>query len=459
MKHNSRYIAVFLTIAMVLTPLFSVVATPATTGISNNASEKASVLNSLSLYAGVSERSFDPDLSASLDRETGVVMLLRILGLEAKAQAMSDESATAALAGYADASTVSSWAKKQMAYAVSNKLLVGTSSSTLSPKASLNGKAYCSLILRQLGYSVSYDQAVTEFAGLTELKLGEAVMPLSSKTLLKEDLVGISFASLSLKAKDSDKTVLDSLIAQKAIPADAAKLINAKLPDGSVIPTPVSTEEGGEVISSNSSHSHHPATFIITGLPKTISVEDGTQNSIPFTLAKEADAVFATLSPSEVVGGVEVTGSGISYQLKFNATSSGSAVIYVSAIKNFQFSDSQSITVTVTPTLGAIEASWPGDFSSTPAAFNATPSAFTLGSTVPHDVSFAFDLSASNQVFGTPVMIDHLIYYSLSVVPLKAGTGVLTINISKAGYHTISRSITLTFGEPVPIYYVYIPIC
>ncbi|MBU7007212.1 hypothetical protein [Phosphitispora fastidiosa] len=44
---------------------------------------EAQTLNDLGLYNGVSTTTFDPDLGSALNRETGVVMLLRIFGLEA----------------------------------------------------------------------------------------------------------------------------------------------------------------------------------------------------------------------------------------------------------------------------------------------------------------------------------------------------------------------------------------
>lgn len=94
---------------------------------------EAKKLNDLGLYNGISATTYNPDLSALLDRETGVVMLLRIFGLESEAEAITD--ADAILAKFSDASKISGWAKKAVAYGVKTGLVQGYPDGTFGPKA------------------------------------------------------------------------------------------------------------------------------------------------------------------------------------------------------------------------------------------------------------------------------------------------------------------------------------
>ena len=111
---------------------------------------EAQKLNDLGLYKGIGTETFDPDLGTALNRETGVIMLLRIFGLEAEAEAITDADATIAM--FTDAASISAWAKNAVAYAVTNGLVVGYPDGTFGPKVALNGKAYATLILNNSGF-------------------------------------------------------------------------------------------------------------------------------------------------------------------------------------------------------------------------------------------------------------------------------------------------------------------
>ncbi|MCW2278768.1 S-layer family protein [Heliophilum fasciatum] len=212
---------------------------------------EAQKLNDLGLYKGISTTTFDPDLGTVLNRETGVVMLLRIFGLEADAQAITDADVT--LAKFVDAATISSWAKNSVAYAVKNGLVQGYPDGTFGPKVALNGKAYCTLILRQLGYTPDYSNAPAELAEKGGLTPAEATK-FADNELIKDNLVGISFGALSAADKDG-KTVIENLVAKKVI--DEAAAVDAGLfvpaSPSTTNPLPVS----GRVSSGRSGSSHH----------------------------------------------------------------------------------------------------------------------------------------------------------------------------------------------------------
>lgn len=209
-------------------------------------SAEAQALNDLGLYKGVSVTSFDPDLGSALDRQTGVVMLLRMFALEQEALAMTDVEVNTVLSHFSDAASIASWAKKQAAYAVQNDLVKGISATEFGPTANLNGKMYCTLILRQLGHTPNYDNASAELETVGGLTASEAIK-FNDKPLIKDDLVGISYGALS--ANDSDGvTVIEKLVESGAVDpseAEMAGLIDwASAPETlppTITPTPTPT--------------------------------------------------------------------------------------------------------------------------------------------------------------------------------------------------------------------------
>lgn len=220
MKNLKKFFAVL----VVVTVLVSSLVMPASAADNFSYADQANKLHDLGLYNGTSTTEFVPDLGTALNRETGVVMLLRIVGLDKTAEAMTDAEATAALAKFVDAKTISTWAKKSVAYATKNGLVVGTTTTTFAPKASLNGKAYCTLILRQLGFKVegaAYDVAPTTLSEKGAFTAAEGTKFTGKAALIKDDLVGISYGSLN--AKDSEgKVLFTKLVDAKVITAEKA---------------------------------------------------------------------------------------------------------------------------------------------------------------------------------------------------------------------------------------------
>ena len=85
--------------------------------------QKATDLNNMGLYAGTDPNKFTPDLNASLTREQGIALAIRLMGLEEDALAMTDADVAAALSAFSDSSGVSGWAVKYVAFAVKNSLI------------------------------------------------------------------------------------------------------------------------------------------------------------------------------------------------------------------------------------------------------------------------------------------------------------------------------------------------
>ncbi len=179
---------------------------------------EAVVLHELGLYKGISETEFIPDLGTTLNRETGVVMLLRLFGLANQADAVQDPDSI--LGRFDDADKIAGWAKNSVAYAVEHGLVQGMTSATFGPKLALNGRMYCTLILRQMGFDPDYNNAPVELAEVGGLRLSEAE-ELLTKELIKDDLVGISYGALkSIKADGI--SVIQYLVEAEIISAEKA---------------------------------------------------------------------------------------------------------------------------------------------------------------------------------------------------------------------------------------------
>ncbi len=232
MRNLKKYLAVIITVAMMFTlmvPAFAV------EGFSYET--EAQTLNDLGLYKGISTETFEPDLGTALNRETGVTLLVRLMGLEADALALTDAEVEAALAGYTDVAEVSDWAKPYMAYAVTNGLVKGVTETTLAAKDALLGKAYATLVLRAMGYDPDYNSAAVELSNKGGLSTTEA-LKFNDKALTKDDLVGISFGSLKATYADG-KTIIEVLVEKGAV-AEAAAIAAGVI--AAATPEPVSED-------------------------------------------------------------------------------------------------------------------------------------------------------------------------------------------------------------------------
>ena len=214
---------------------------------------EANKLHQMGLMEGVSDTTFDPALHLSLDRQTGIVMLMRLIGKADEAAAMTDAEANEAIAKFTDKNDIAEWAKKAVAYAVKNGLVAGMSADTVAPRYNLSGKMYATLILRNLGYTVNandYNHAAALLAEKGGLTATEAIK-FNNKDLIRDDLVGIAFGSL--KAVDSEgKKVIEKLIAEGVVAE--AKAVAAGVYTAPVVtptPTPTPVPFGVESVTSN----------------------------------------------------------------------------------------------------------------------------------------------------------------------------------------------------------------
>lgn len=222
-----KFISALLTVAMSL----SIAAVPVWASTYKYEIE-AAALNELGLYKGINESYFDPDLGSNLDRQTGVVMLLRMFGQEDEAKSLTYERANSILSKFKDSGKIADWSKKQVAYAVDKGYVKGyADDSTFRPLAALNGKAYCSLILQQLGYNgdFEYDRAATKLSDVGGLTSSQANAFNSDTPITKDSLVGISYGALKAKYKSNGEKLVTALVNKGHVSKQKAKEVGLEI--------------------------------------------------------------------------------------------------------------------------------------------------------------------------------------------------------------------------------------
>lgn len=213
MNNVKKLLAVLIVVTMLVTAMIPVMAAD-----TYSYGDEAIVLNALGLFAGQSDTEFVPDLGSALTREQGVVMLVRLLGSEVDALALTDAQAAASLAIFTDKAEISFWAAKYVAFAVDAGYFIGVGDNKADPKGPLLGKAYATMILRAMGYSVDgteYNTAALLLYGVDGLSLEESFL-FNDKQLIRDDAVGMTYAALSGTMADGG-TLIAALVAAGAV--------------------------------------------------------------------------------------------------------------------------------------------------------------------------------------------------------------------------------------------------
>lgn len=200
-QRASRLLALLLTCAMVL----AVSALPAAaSGSSPESTGRADKLASLGLFQGTDQ---GYQLDNTPTRIQGLVMLIRLLGLEDEALAHDE------ITPFTDLG----WGKSYVAYAYENGLTQGTGGATFSPNSALNAKSYVTFLLRALGYDDAAGDFswgdVLSFAAAKGMMTADAAGKLASVTLNRGDMVDLSYAALTCQLKDGSQTLAERLAA------------------------------------------------------------------------------------------------------------------------------------------------------------------------------------------------------------------------------------------------------
>lgn len=196
-------------------------------------------LNRLGLYTGISQTTFMPDLGAKLDRQLGTALLLNFFGKKNEIDALSKTEVESILLPYTDQSSIAPWARPYMAYAVKSRMIMGTSLTTLGPLHPLDGKAFATMILRQMGYTIEgalFAQSLEVLCGKSSINSLESGY-FDKTQFLKDDAVGLVYLSLYSPCPDGT-LLIERLIETGVVSEDKAfsqKLIRYNDPNSIVV--------------------------------------------------------------------------------------------------------------------------------------------------------------------------------------------------------------------------------
>ena len=177
----------------------------------SSAEQSAASLHQMGLFAGTSSTGFVPDLDLTMTREQGIALVIRLMGLDADAQNMSEVDVVAALKEYSDGNSISAWARKRIALAVAKGIVTGFPDNTLRSDVGLTGNQFTTLMLKAAGSPPDYSQAGTIFNGLT----GSSSAPTQSsgdEAITRGQAVEMSSAALGASLNGSGTTLIQHLV-------------------------------------------------------------------------------------------------------------------------------------------------------------------------------------------------------------------------------------------------------
>ena len=171
----------------------------------------ADSLHEMGLFQGT-QNGYDLDRTPT--RAEAAVMLVRLLGKEAEAKALTYTAPFTDLKG---------WEKPYVQYLYSNGLANGTNRTTFHPTGKCTAQMYATFLLRALGYS---DTADFSYANAIETARERGIYDtgiINVQNFLRDDAAAASYTVLSVSPKNSEGTLLDQLVSENAITEADAK--------------------------------------------------------------------------------------------------------------------------------------------------------------------------------------------------------------------------------------------
>ena len=171
----------------------------------------ADSLHEMGLFQGT-QNGYDLDRTPT--RAEAAVMLVRLLGKEAEAKALTYTAPFTDLKG---------WEKPYVQYLYSNGLANGTNRTTFHPTGKCTAQMYAVFLLRALGYS---DTADFSYANAIETAREQSIYDtgiINVQNFLRDDAAAASYTVLSVSPKNSEGTLLDQLVSENAITEADAK--------------------------------------------------------------------------------------------------------------------------------------------------------------------------------------------------------------------------------------------
>ena len=164
----------------------------------------ADSLHEMGLFQGT-QNGYDLDRTPT--RAEAAVMLVRLLGKEDEAKALTYTAPFTDLKG---------WEKPYVQYLYSNGLANGTNRTTFNPTGKCTAQMYAVFLLRALGYS---DTADFSYANAIETAREQGIYDtgiINVQNFLRDDAAAASYTVLSVSPKNSEGTLLDQLVSENA---------------------------------------------------------------------------------------------------------------------------------------------------------------------------------------------------------------------------------------------------
>lgn len=231
MRNLKKIVAVIMTVALLASMMV-----PALAAVQNE--DKAEALKAIGLFLGDGTSFY---LDQKLSREQGMTVVVRAMGAEAAAKAMSAAEIEAQLANVVDADKIADWAKPYAAYCLANGITKGIGGVAAGKvqygaQLDLHGDEFVILLLRAMGYTVDKDNCWDVAVEAKVLTAGQAVALKYNGSIVRDDVVGVLYAAVKDGVCADGKTLIATLIANGAVDEAEAAAV------GFVVPKPVAKD-------------------------------------------------------------------------------------------------------------------------------------------------------------------------------------------------------------------------
>ena len=194
-------------------------AIPSAGALAGEANRSADILSTLGLVNGTTNAGYD--LTSPATRAQAAVLLVRLAGAEEAA------AADPWFAGYRD---VPAWCKDAVDYATHQGWLTGVTPLDFQPNTAITANAWCTSLLRMLGYSDENGDFSVSDAALFAQRIG-LISVAYSGTLTRGDMFEIARDALTFSYKDGSGTLIEHLVDSGCTSRSAASALGLLAPE------------------------------------------------------------------------------------------------------------------------------------------------------------------------------------------------------------------------------------
>lgn len=205
--------------ALLCTLILLVGAIPSAGALAGEANRSADILNTLGLVNGTADAEYN--LTAPATRAQAAVLLVRLAGAEDAA------AADPWFAGYRD---VPAWCKDAVDYATHQGWLTGVTALDFQPNSTITANAWCTCLLRMLGYRDKDGDFTPSDAALFAQRIG-LISVAYSGPLTRGDLFEMARDALTFSYKDGSATVIEHLVDSGCVSRSTASALGLLAPE------------------------------------------------------------------------------------------------------------------------------------------------------------------------------------------------------------------------------------